>query len=216
MFLGPPGSGKGTYSSYLSVYLDVPHISTGEMLREVVESGSELGKKIDGFLDRGELVSDDIMIEIFKRRILMDDTKNGFVLDGFPRTITQAKMLDEMHESIGCFDYIFSLWTPYDQIIKRALKRAQCDDCGKIYNLKNSPPKIDGVCDICGGKIVDRDDDNEKILHHRLKVYDEITKPLVEYYSDRDSFYTIYSGGPAQEGNDEITGIIGKTPKGES
>ena len=217
LFIGPPGSGKGTYSRYLSRHFGVPHISTGEMLREAVEAGDSLGEKVKGYLERGELVPDDIMIALFEKRIDMDDTKAGFMLDGFPRTIVQAKMLDKMFKSKGKdFDYIFNLWTPYNKIVRRALNRVQCEDCGKIYNLKNNPPKVAGVCDICGGKVSRRGDDTEETLWHRLKVYDEMTKPIIDFYSNRDNFFEIYTGGPVQEGLDEMMEIISSSKDDEA
>jgi len=211
LFLGPPGSGKGTYAGSLSKRYRIPHVSTGQILREAVESGSDCGNKVAPFLERGELVPDEIMIEIFQRCLSMSDMENGFILDGFPRTLDQAKLLEALFEKMNIgFDFIFNLWMPYDEIIERALGRANCESCGKIYNMIDRPPKVDSVCDDCGGRIVRRVDDTEEMLRHRLAVYDENTAPIIEYYSNkRDGcFHNIYSGGPPEEGLDEMVDII--------
>jgi len=209
LFIGPPGAGKGTYAKHLEGRLGVPHISTGTMLRRCVAKDAPGAEKVRYHLDRGELIPDNMMIEIIKRRLSEEDTKNGFMLDGFPRTLVQAKMLDGLLDSMGLgLDYIFNIWTPYNKIVQRALNRAHCEACGRIYNLKNEDISPELLCDTCGGKLVRRGDDRAETLWHRLEVYDEKTRPIVEFYSERPQFHEIYTGGPVEDGLGKMIDII--------
>jgi len=179
IFLGEPGSGKGTIAKIISEKLNIPHISTGEIFRREIEEDTELGKKIKS-MPLYAFVSDDITIAIIKKRLSKDDCKNGFILDGFPRNIEQADALKEM----TAVDYVIKFYADEDFIIKRLLSRRKCPGCGKNYNLITSmKPKNDNeMCDICNVKLEKRVDDNEETIKERLKLYEKETEPLMEYY----------------------------------
>ncbi len=214
--IGPPGSGKGTYAERLARRFDIPHIATGDMLREAVKNGSKLGEKVKQYLDKGELVPDDVMIEVIRDRLARDDAQKGFSLDGFPRTLEQAKMLDETMGAMDAdFDYIFYVWASPDEIVERTVDRVQCENCGKVYNLKNNPPAKDNVCDVCGGKVYQRDDDTEETVRRRLDVYEEKTRPIIEHYSNHSRFFKIYTGGPVGVAEVEMLKIIDETGRDE-
>ena len=181
VLLGPQGSGKGTYASRLGPILGIPHISTGDLCREEAAKGTELGKKIKEIMDRGGLQPDEIIIEMLKNRIKKDDCKKGFVLDGFPRTLKQTKEL----EKITSLDYVVNLVVPHWILIKRLSLRVSCKKCGEIYNLGYLKPKKEGICDKCGGELIQRDDDKEEAIKMRLKEYEEKTKPLIDYYKNK-------------------------------
>ncbi|HDM43608.1 MAG TPA: adenylate kinase [Candidatus Woesearchaeota archaeon] len=181
VFFGPPGSGKGTIASIVKKELGIPHISTGDLLREEVKKGTELGIKAKSYMDRGELVPDDLVLEVLKRRIEKPDCKNGFILDGYPRNVEQAKTLDRMFK----IDYIFNFVLSEEEIIKRLSNRRVCPKCGAIYNLISMPPKTPGICDKCGAALIQRDDDKPQAIRERLEVYKKQTEPVLEYYGDR-------------------------------
>jgi len=195
IFLGPPGSGKGTYSTRIGRLLGIPHISTGDIFREAVEQGTELGNKVNEYLKKGELVPDDITINVLRERIGMSDCRNGFVLDGYPRTIPQAKTLDELVK----IDLVINLKIHEKILVEKLSARRICINCGEIYNIADiketidgvkydmSPmlPKTLGICDKCGGKLVQRKDDSVKVIKARLKIYRKQTEPLIRYYMKR-------------------------------
>ena len=181
VFFGPPGSGKGTIASIVKKELGIPHISTGDLLREEVKKGTDLGIKAKSYMDRGELVPDDLVLEVLKRRIEKPDCKNGFILDGYPRNVEQAKTLDRMFK----IDYIFNFVLSEEEIIKRLSSRRVCPKCGAIYNLISMPPKTPGICDKCGAALIQRDDDKPQAIRERLEVYKKQTEPVLEYYGDR-------------------------------
>ena len=186
VLLGPPGAGKGTQSAVLSKKYNIPHISTGDILRESVKSGQELGLKAKSFMDKGELVPDDVVIGIVVERLKLADTKKGFILDGFPRTLKQAENLDASLKKIGSgIDMVVYFQTSPAVAIERLTGRRVCKNCGFNYHIKNIPPKKDGICDKCGGTLFQRPDDNEATVRNRLKVYEEQTKPLVDYYAKK-------------------------------
>lgn len=182
ILLGPPGAGKGSQAALLSQALKVPHISTGDIFRANIKNRTELGKKVKGYLDSGRLVPDNVTIEIVEDRLNKDDCLNGFILDGFPRTIPQAEMLEAMlrgkEQSI---DSVVNLAVPDDVIVKRISGRRMCS-CGKVYHTSANPPKIDGICDVCGSPLFIREDDKEETVVKRLKTYHEQTSPLIDYY----------------------------------
>ena len=181
IMLGPQGSGKGTYASRLGPILGIPHISPGQIFRENIAEGTELGKKVEKFVKYGLLVPDDLTMETIKERINRPDCKNGFIFDGFPRTLKQA----EEFEKISNFDYVINLVVPDCILIKRLSLRVSCKNCGEIYNLGYLKPKKEGICDKCGGKLIQRKDEIEEAIKIRLKEYEEKTKPLIDYYKNK-------------------------------
>jgi adenylate kinase len=196
VLLGAPGSGKGTQGVVLSKKFDIPQISTGDLLRAAVKAGSELGMKAKEAMDAGALVSDDIVIGLIRERLSEDDAKNGYILDGFPRNIPQAKALDAMLEMLEQpLQGVVLLDVPFEELMQRLTGRRTCKDCGAIYNIYLSPPKQEGVCDSCGGELFQRADDNEETIGNRLKVYEESTAPLVQYYAEQDKLHTITGTG---------------------
>ncbi len=184
VLLGPPGAGKGTQSVVLAKKYGIPHISTGDILRESVKTGQPLGIKAKEYMDKGELVPDQVVTGIVAERLKSSDTKNGFILDGFPRTIIQAMELDKALKCIESgIDIVVYFATSTDVAIERLTGRRVCKDCGFNYHIKNIPPKKEGICDKCGGVLFQRNDDNEATVRNRLKVYDDQTKPLIDYYN---------------------------------
>ncbi len=183
IMLGPPGAGKGTQAKMLVDKLGIPQISTGDMLRAAVAEGTELGKKAKEYMDKGQLVPDEVVIGIVKERLAKPDCEKGFILDGFPRTVPQAEALDGILEEMGRkIDYVINIVVPDEEILKRLTGRRTCKKCGAMYHVVYNPPKKEGVCDKCGGELYQRDDDKEETIKNRLKVYADQTAPLVEYY----------------------------------
>lgn len=180
ILLGPPGSGKGTYASRLSPILKIPHISTGDIFRKEIKEQTELGKIVKEIVKSGELVPNDIVVEIVKKRLNQDDTKNGFILDGFPRTLKQAEELGR----IAKIDVVINLVVPEDIIIKRLSSRRVCKKCGTIFNILTLKPKQEGICDNCGGELYQRKDDMPEVIKDRIKVYEKQTEPLINFYKD--------------------------------
>lgn len=181
VMLGPPGAGKGTYASRLTVKLGIPHISTGDMVREEIKRQTDLGKKIKEYSDKGALVPDEIIIKILAERLGKPDCAKGFILDGFPRTINQAEALERITE----IDLVINLNVPDEIIITRLSNRLICSKCGAIYNLLTLKPKKEGICDKCGGKLYQREDDKPEVIKERLDVYRRQTEPLIGYYSKK-------------------------------
>ncbi len=183
ILLGAPGAGKGTVAKLLTKMDGSVQISTGDILRAAVKAGTELGKKAEAAMTAGELVSDDLIMGIMGERLLEDDCKPGFLLDGFPRTIPQAEALKVLLEKLNIkLDAAVNLNVPRDVILDRLTTRRTCTDCGAIYNVKSNPPKQEGVCDACGGSVVQRDDETEEAISKRLDVFNEQTAPLVGFY----------------------------------
>jgi len=181
VMLGPPGAGKGTYASRLTKRLGIPHISTGDMVREEIKKQTDLGKKIKEYSDRGALVPDEIIIKLLAERIRKPDCSGGFILDGFPRTIRQAEAL----ENIAKIDLVINLNVPDEIIITRLSNRLICRECGAIYNLLTLKPKKDRICDKCGGTLYQREDDKPEVIKERLNIYRRQTEPLIEYYTKK-------------------------------
>jgi adenylate kinase len=178
VIFGPPGSGKGTYASRLAPRLGVPHISTGDILRDEVKSGSELGKNISSYVSSGKLVPDEVVNRVMEKRLSQEDCKRGFILDGYPRTLKQAFFL----EKISKIDFVINLNVPDEVIVRRLSSRLVCRRCGAIYNRITLPPKVDGVCDKCGGELYQRDDDKPEVVRERIRVYKNEAAPLLEHY----------------------------------
>ena len=185
ILLGPPGAGKGTQAVKIVEKYGIPHISTGDIFRENIKNGTELGKKAQEYMNKGELVPDDLVIEIATTRLLADDCKNGFILDGFPRTVPQAQKLDEFlaaHDSK--IDKVLDIAVEKEELITRLTGRRVCKACGASFHVVNIPPKKEGVCDYCGGELIQRADDNLETVTNRIDVYEAQTMPLIEYYEN--------------------------------
>ena len=188
ILLGAPGAGKGTQAEVISEALSIPQISTGNMLREAVKNGTEYGLKAKAAMDSGALVSDEIVIGILKDRIAQPDCKNGFILDGFPRTVPQAEALDKMGVTI---DKVLEIYVPDETIKERVSGRRVCEGCGASYHIKYKPPKVEGVCDKCGAATVIRKDDKPETVLDRLAVYHAQTEPLKDYYAKQGKLDTV-------------------------
>ncbi len=183
VILGPPGSGKGTRAKIIGRMFGHPVITTGAILRETVAAGTEYGKIAEEYMNKGELVRDDVVIGIMEERLRKPDVEAGFVLDGFPRSVNQARALDRILNKMGAvLDVVMYVTAKPETILSRLSLRWSCPKCGAIYHLKDMPPKVEGVCDECGSKLVQRDDDKEEIILHRLEVYDQQTFPILERY----------------------------------
>ncbi len=184
ILLGPPGAGKGTIAKALMQQDGSVQISTGDILRAAVAAGTELGRQAEAAMKAGDLVSDELIMGIMEERLQQEDCQRGYLLDGFPRTIPQAEALKALLEKLGeKLDCVLELDIPRDVIVDRLTTRRTCADCGEIYNVKSKPPKVDGVCDVCGGtEIVQRDDETLDAIENRLQVYAEQTAPLAEFY----------------------------------
>lgn len=188
ILLGAPGAGKGTQAEVISNRLSIPTISTGNIIREALRSGTEMGLKAKSYMDAGELVPDEVVIGIIKDRLADDDCKNGFILDGFPRTIPQAEALDAMGVNI---DKVIDIEVPDENIVKRMSGRRVCADCGASYHLDYKKPNKDGVCDNCSGTLVQRKDDHPDTVLARLNVYHNETEPLKDYYSKQNKLAVV-------------------------
>lgn len=195
IFLGPPGVGKGTHSGIAARDLGIPHISTGDIFREQINNETELGKKAKKYIDEGELVPDKITIAMLKDRISEPDCEDGFILDGFPRTTEQAKALDDITE----IDLVVNMNASEKTIIQRLTNRWTCKKCGAIYNTITIPPKVEGVCDKCGGELYQREDQKREVVEKRLKVYEEQTAPLIDYYREKDILVDVNAEGSKEE-----------------
>ena len=183
ILLGPPGAGKGTQAAKIVEKYGIPHISTGDIFRENIKKGTELGKKAQEYMNRGELVPDDLVIEIATTRLLEDDCKNGFLLDGFPRTVYQAEKLDEFLQSHDSkIDNVIDIAVGKDELIERLTGRRVCKSCGASFHVVNIPPKQEGICDYCGGELIQRADDSLETVTNRIDVYEDQTRPLIDYY----------------------------------
>ncbi|MFA4964099.1 MAG: adenylate kinase [Thermoleophilia bacterium] len=186
ILIGGPGAGKGTQAERIVKRFGLPHISTGEMLRTAVAQGSEMGRAARRYLEAGALVPDEVVIGVVRDRLAEDDAREGFLLDGFPRTIEQAERLDAMLAEEGRrVTNVILIDVPADELIRRTAGRRSCSRCGKLYNVNFDPPRVEGVCDVCGGELVRRADDNEETMRNRLAVYERQTSPLIEYYATR-------------------------------
>lgn len=212
IFLGAPGTGKGTQASYFSKTCSIPQISTGDILRSAVKQGTELGKKAKSIMEAGDLVPDDIILELVRDRLEQDDCRNGYILDGFPRTIAQAEGLDKIlgDKAIQAVVY-FDI--DINEVISRLTSRRVCSKCGYNYNLITDPPESDNRCRRCGGKVVQRDDDKEETVRNRLKVYDDSTAPLVDYYENKGNLYKIEAGGTVDQVRNEIQNVLSNINK---
>ena len=194
VLLGPPGAGKGTVAALLKKELDVPHISTGDIFRENIKNGTELGKKVEAIMASGGLVPDDVTCEMVRDRLSKDDTANGYILDGFPRTIAQAEALS----GIDDIDYVLNFVLDEEEIVRRLSGRRLCKSTGRIYHIVTNPPKKEGIDDETGEPLIQRDDDKPEAIRHRLEVYRKETAPLIDYYRGKGNIIDI-DASPAPE-----------------
>ncbi|MCI8327094.1 MAG: adenylate kinase [Lachnospiraceae bacterium] len=210
IMLGAPGAGKGTHAKKISEKYEIPHISTGDIFRANIKEGTELGKKAKEYMDQGLLVPDELTCDLVMDRIQQDDCKNGFVLDGFPRTIPQAEALDNALEKIGQkMDYALDIEVADEKIVERMSGRRVCEKCGSPFHIVNIPPKKEGICDNCGGALQFRADDQPETVLKRLGVYHEQTQPLIEHYTKQGIVKEIDGTKPVEEGFASIVEILG-------
>lgn len=210
IMLGAPGAGKGTQAKQIADKYSIPHISTGDIFRANIKNGTELGKKAKQYMDQGALVPDELTCDLVMDRIQQDDCKNGFVLDGFPRTIPQAEALDVALGKINeKMDYAIDVDVPDENIVNRMSGRRACLNCGATYHLISIPPKVEGICDRCGSEIVLREDDKPETVQKRLKVYHEQTQPLIDYYKNQGILKSVDGTQPMDEVFKAIVTILG-------
>lgn len=210
IMLGAPGAGKGTQAKQIAAKYNIPHISTGDIFRANIKNGTELGKKAKEYMDQGLLVPDELTCDLVMDRIAEDDAKNGFVLDGFPRTIPQAEALTAALEKIGQkMDFAIDVDVPDENIVNRMSGRRACLKCGATYHIVAIPPKKEGICDACGSELVQRDDDKPETVQKRLDVYHEQTQPLIDYYKEQGILKSVDGTVPMEEVFTAITSILG-------
>lgn len=206
VFLGPPGSGKGTQAKILSKEMGLSHISTGDLLREAVKNNTPLGQKAREYMERGELVPDDIIISLIEEVM---PKEGGFILDGFPRTIPQAVALEDMLKRNGKeLSKVILFEISEDVVVDRISGRLTCSQCGALYHIKYNPPKEDLICDLCGGKLIQREDDKEEVIRRRFKVYQEQTQPLIAFYRERNKLFSLDATQSVEEISKKIIEAI--------
>jgi len=208
VLLGPPGSGKGTQAVRIAQHFKLPHISTGDILRDNVARNTELGKKAKSFMDKGLLVPDDLVVEMTKHRLAQKDVLKDWILDGFPRTVPQAESLDKFAPP----EVVLNLVIESIELIKRSAGRRICTKCKAVYNIHSNPPKTEDVCDKCGGDLMQRDDDKEDVVRHRIEVYEEQTRPLVKYYTQKGILRSAYSAGTIDQVFERILDALKHSP----
>ena len=210
IMLGAPGAGKGTQAKMIADKYGVPHISTGDIFRANIKNGTELGMEAKKYMDQGLLVPDELTVRILLDRVAQDDCKNGYVLDGFPRTIPQAEVLDSELTKLGDhIDYAINVDVPDENIVKRMSGRRACLTCGATYHIEHVPPKKEGICDVCGSELVLRDDDKPETVKNRLNVYHEQTQPLIDFYTKKGVLKTVDGTVPMEEVFAANTAILG-------
>ena len=210
ILIGPPGAGKGTQAKRLMERLGIPQISTGDMFRAAVAGGTPMGLKAKEYMDKGELIPDDVVIGVVKERLSSPDCNKGFILDGFPRTLDQAKALDKILGDMGSrLDHVIVIEVPDDALVERLTGRRTCRKCGYMHHIKFDTPKKDGICDKCGGELYQRDDDKEQTIRERLKTYHSQTAPLVAYYTDKGIVRKIDGKGSMEEVEGTIATAVG-------
>ncbi|HRC79795.1 MAG TPA: adenylate kinase [Sedimentibacter sp.] len=211
ILLGPPGAGKGTQAETIVKEFSIPHISTGDIFRKNIKEGTPLGKKAMEYMDQGKLVPDDLTVELVKDRLLKDDCKNGFLLDGFPRTIYQADALEDFLKEIGqSLDYVINISVRKELLIERAVGRRLCKNCGQAYHMSFNKPLKEGVCDKCGGELIQRKDDTKETVENRINVYREQTEPLIDYYTKKGIIVNIDGEKPIAQVSQDIIAALRK------
>ncbi|TDQ06022.1 adenylate kinase [Halanaerobium saccharolyticum] len=209
ILLGLPGVGKGTQAKKLEASLEIPHIATGDIFRKAIKNKTPLGKKAKSFIDAGELVPDEVTIGIVEERLKEDDCKEGFILDGFPRTIAQAEALDEiLAEQNRELDLAVYLQAEIDILVERLAGRRVCVGCGATYHVKNNPPEVEGVCDKCGGEVIQRSDDEEETVKKRIEVNKEKTAKLADYYQNKGILHEVKSTGGIEKVQQRLMKLI--------
>lgn len=209
VMLGAPGAGKGTQAQMLAKKYDIPHVSTGDIFRMNIKNGTELGLEAKKYMDQGLLVPDELTVRILLDRVAKDDCKNGYVLDGFPRTIPQANVLEEALTKLGDkIDYAVNVDVPDENIIRRMGGRRACLACGATYHIEHVPPKKEGICDKCGQELVLRDDDKPETVKNRLQVYKEQTQPLIDFYTERGVLHNVDGTKDMNEVFEAIVAIL--------
>lgn len=210
IMLGAPGAGKGTQAIKIAEKYGIPHISTGDIFRANIKNGTELGKKAKEYMDKGALVPDELTCDLVVDRIHQDDCANGFVLDGFPRTIPQAEALDAaLSKDNETMDYAIDIEVPDENIVKRMGGRRACVNCGATYHIVSAPPKVEGVCDHCGGNLTIRDDDKPETVQKRLTVYHDQTQPLIDYYRKAGILHSVDGTKPLDDVFADIVKVLG-------
>ena len=200
VLVGPPGAGKGTQAQFIASHFAIPKISTGDIFRANVSKGTELGVEARKFMDAGDLVPDEVTIGMVKERLSGDDAQTGFLLDGFPRTVRQAEVLDELLEEMeALLDVVLELVVDDDEVVRRLSGRRTCHRCGHVWHLDFDPPATEGICDRCSGELFQRDDDSEETIRHRLEVYADQTSPLIGYYGDLGLLRGVDATGPVED-----------------
>jgi adenylate kinase len=210
ILLGPPGSGKGTQGKTLQEDFHLPYYATGDILRAAVKEGTEVGRKATEYMDRGDFVPDEVIIEVIGERVQQEEASDGFILDGFPRTVPQAEALDEEMEDLGRrITAVVLIEVPEDEIIRRLSGRRTCEeDPSHIYHMEFDPPKEDEICDVDGGKLTVRDDDKPEVIRHRLEQYKEKTEPLIGYYEEREILLRVDGNRPPEEVSERIHAVL--------
>lgn len=210
IMLGAPGAGKGTQAQMICDKYNVPHISTGDLFRSNIKNGTELGKKAKEYMDKGQLVPDELTVQLLLDRVANEDCKDGYVLDGFPRTIPQADVLDkELTKLSDKIDYAIDVEVPDENIVRRMSGRRACLKCGATYHIEHIPPKQEGICDRCGSELVQRDDDKPETVQNRLSVYHEQTQPLITYYDSKNILKTVDGTKDMNDVFEDIVKILG-------
>ena len=209
IMLGAPGAGKGTQAKQIAAKYSIPHISTGDIFRANIKNGTELGKKAKEYMDQGALVPDELTCDLVMDRISQPDAANGFVLDGFPRTIPQAEALDKALTAAGqSMDFAVDVDVPDENIVNRMSGRRACLKCGATYHIVSIPTKVEGICDVCGEPVVQRDDDKPETVQKRLTVYHEQTQPLIDYYKGKGILKSVDGTVPMEQVFEEIVKIL--------
>ena len=210
IMLGAPGAGKGTQAKMIAEKYSIPHVSTGDIFRANIKNGTELGKQAKEYMDAGKLVPDELTVKILLDRVAQDDCKDGYVLDGFPRTIPQAEVLEDALNKLGDkIDYAINVDVPDENIVRRMSGRRACLKCGATYHIEHIPPKQEGICDTCGSELVLRDDDKPETVLNRLKVYHEQTQPLIDFYTERNVLKTVDGTKDMKDVFADIISILG-------
>ena len=210
IMLGAPGAGKGTQAKMIAEKYSIPHISTGDIFRYNIKNGTELGKEAKKYMDQGLLVPDELTVKILLDRVAKDDCKNGYVLDGFPRTIPQAEVLEEALTKLGDrIDYAINVEVPDENIVKRMGGRRACVNCGATYHIEHVPPKKEGICDNCGSELILRDDDKPETVKNRLSVYHKQTQPLIDFYNGKGVLRTVDGTVDMKDVFNTIVAILG-------